>query len=337
MTLDLLALGLLAIFAALGAARGALAAGLALAGVALAWMVSLWLGPALSPSLAGTLGVARWIAAPVAGTVIFMGVYLLWSGLSFVLRAVERERRSGAPRSGRDRLGGAVFGALGGLVVVFLFVWLALFVDALRVAGGAPSAPGIASSGAARLTRVAVEAGVRASLGGDGPGDRAVARAAARPAETLKEVKSLLANPRMLALRDDAAFWNAVEQGDVAGAERKASFTAVASDSRLRGELRDLGMISDEAAANPALFRSEVAITLREIGPKLHALRSDPELERLRRDPEVQHLAASGDTLGLLRNTDVRRLIDHVVSGSDAGKDAANDAARDAGNDASQD
>jgi uncharacterized membrane protein required for colicin V production len=322
MSLDLLALGLLGLFAAVGAVRGALAAGLGLAGVALAWTASLWLGPALSPALGRNLGVAWWVAAPVAGTVVFMGVYLLWSALAFVLRAVERERRDGAPRSGRDRLGGALFGAVSGLVVVVLVVWLALFADALRVAGGASWAPDVEDSGAARLTRVAVEAGVRASLGGDGPGSRAVARAAARPAETLEEVQSLVANPRMLALRDDAGFWNAVEQGDVVGAERRMSFTAIAYDGRLRGQLRDLGMISDEAAGNPALFQNEVAATLREIGPRLRALETDPELQRLSRDPTVQRLAASGDTLGLLRNADVRRLIDRVLSESDGGRPA---------------
>lgn len=316
MTLDLVALVLLLGFAAVGAARGALASGLALAALALAWAVSVCLGPFLVAPLATSLGISRWIAAPVAGTAVFMGAYLLASAGAFVVRAVERERRNGAPRTSRDRLGGALFGMVRGFAVVIFVGWLALCVDALRVVGAASWAPDVQSSTVAQVTRVAVDAGVRASLGGNGPETRAAARAASNPARALADVRSVVTDPHMEALRDDSGFWSLVENGDVAGAERTASFTAIAYDSHLRGRLHDLGMISEQAAGNPILFQHEVAGVLRQLGPKLHALRTDPELAELRRDPQVQRMAGAGDTLGLLENARVRRLIDHVLSES---------------------
>ena len=207
-----------------------------------------------------------------------------------------------------DRIGGGLLGALRGGLAAALLAWLALFLEAARVEGALSGLPPLGDSTAARVTSSAVETGTLAALGSD-PGSRVVARLAARPAETLGEIDAVLADPRVFELRDDARFWSSVERGDTDGAMRRASFTALARDERLRQRFLALGLVDERAAGDPAAFRDEMAGVLEELGPRLHALREDPELERLMRDPKVIEMARAGDHLALATHPGVRAVV----------------------------
>jgi hypothetical protein len=128
------------------------------------------------------------------------------------------------------------------------------------------------------------------------------------------ELQQVLENPRFEALREDAAFWSYVEAGALDTAMGRVSFRDLAQDAELRGELAALGLITPEAAADEQAFTAATADVLREVGPRLRALREDPALQELMEDPEVGDLLRSGNYLGLLSHPGFRQLVSRVAS-----------------------
>jgi hypothetical protein len=311
MVLDLLLLTLVCVAAGYGAARGALASGVGLAALLGAYAAALLAGPALGPGLAAASGLPALLGAPVAGVMAFAFAYVVLGLGGRWLRGVE-ERRVGR-RSALDRAGGALLGALRGGLAAALLAWLALLGDGLRAAGAAPALPPLGGSTSTRLASSAVEAGTLAALG-DGPAGRVTARLAARPAETLEAFDGVLAEPHVAALQGDALFWSSVERGDTEVALRRGSFVALARDARLRRRLHALGLVDERAAEDPGAFRDAMAEVLREVGPRLRALREDPDLESLLEDPEVVAMAEAGDHLGLARDPRVRAIVARVAA-----------------------
>jgi len=312
MGLDLLLLTLVCVIAGFGAARGTLASAVGLAALLGAYAAGVVVAPRLGPGLASAAGLPPALGGPAAGTLAFALAHVVLGLLGRWLRRIEA-RRVGLGRSVLDRVGGGLFGALRGALVAALVAWLALLADGLRVAGVAPQLPALGESQAASLTGRAVEAGTLAMLGPD-PGGRVVARFAGRPAATLAEVEEVLAEPRVIELRDDALFWSSVEHGDVDRALQRASFVRVARDPELRSRLHALGLVDEAAAAEPSAFRDAMAEVLVEIGPRLRALREDPELERLLDDPELLERARSGDSLAVAGDPRVRAIVSRALA-----------------------
>jgi uncharacterized membrane protein required for colicin V production len=312
MALDLLLLALVGVAAGFGAARGALASAVGLGALLGAYAAALLAAPSLGPGLAAASGLPPVLGAPVAGILAFALAHVLLRLLGRWLRRVEA-RRVGLDRSALDRIGGAILGALRGGLTAALLAWLALLADGLRVSGMAPSLPPLGHSAAASLTGSAVEAGALAALGED-PAGRVAARLAGRPAETLAELDAVLADPRVVALREDALFWSEVEHGETDVALHRASFVRLARDTALRRRLHGLGVVDERAAEDPAAFRDAMAEVLAELGPRLRALREDPDLERLLQDPEAVAMARSGNHLGLVSDPRVRAIAARAVA-----------------------
>jgi uncharacterized membrane protein required for colicin V production len=313
MTLDLVGLALLALFTALGAARGALAGALALLALAAAYAVGILAATTLGPGFAASFGLPRLLAPVVAGSLGFGAVFLAVTLAGAALRRGERARRRDAPRSALDRLGGAGFGAVRGALVVILLGWLAQWVDALG--RFEPSALPTFAEGSrvGALSQDAVEAGARAALGGEHAGARAAARILARPAQALPELQSVLEDPRLDELAQDGVFWTLVEAGDVDRALNRLSFVQLAHDRRLRTRLAALGLLDEDATASPAGFRREAKTVLEAVGPRLRRLREDPELHRLAEDPEIVRLLERGELLGLLSHPGFQRVVTRVL------------------------
>lgn len=313
MWLDLLALTLVCVMAGIGWARGALASGLGLASLGAGYAAAIAAGSRFGPGLAWATGAPALLGETLAGALAFL---LATLGVGLVgrrLRAAEA-RRAGLSRRLADRLGGSAFGALRGGCIAFVLSLLALWLDALPVAGAPRLLPPLAPSSAAELTGRAVEAGTLAAFGDD-PGARVLARVAARPAQALADLEAVLVDPHVLELRDDALFWSAVEGGTVDAALRRASFVRLARDGALRQRLLELGVVSERAAADPGAFADELAPALAEVGPRLRALREDAQLQQLLGDPEVVARAQAGDYLGLLADPGFRAVLTRAMEG----------------------
>jgi uncharacterized membrane protein required for colicin V production len=311
MWLDLVALGILAIFAVIGAVRGGLRTGMGLLALVVGYVSAVMLAPVIGPPLGAALGVSEWIAVPLGGTLGFVAGYAGTALLGALLRRFV-EAPDGE-RSPRDRFLGACFGAVRGGLVVLLVSWLALWLDALRASGGSAPVPPVAESAAARVTGEVVERGLGAALG-DQPGARLAARLAARPAAAIADLEGVLESESIQGLRSDEGFWSEVERGNVDGALARSSFRLLASDPDVRGRLAELGLVREEAAADAQVFRADMADVLHQVAPRIRGLKEDPEVQALVEDPQVVAMLESGDTLGLLRHPGFRQLVDRVTS-----------------------
>jgi uncharacterized membrane protein required for colicin V production len=317
MWLDGLLVGLLALFALLGAWRGALESGLRLLGLTVAYGGAVWAATRLGPALGEELGLSPLLAMPLAGTAAFLGCQLLFHVALVFARATDRERRAGAPRGAFDRALGAFFGVARGAVFAILLAWLGLVAGALREtrAPVAEALPDTSESALAKWSGRLVGAGTRTALGGDAvPGAGFAGTLVADPADTLAATRRVLSDPAIIELQRDAQFWALVEAGAVERALALPSFRSVAGSPELRAELARLGVIDEFAAATPAAFTHALAPALLEVGHRVAGLRSDPEVQQLLRDPEVARLLEQGDTLGLLTHPAFQDLVRRVTT-----------------------
>ncbi len=310
MWLDVAVAVILAIFFAVGLWRGALAAGMSLAAIVIAYATAVIAAPRLGPVLAESLAVPGPAGLALAGTAGFVAGFLVVGIVSKILR-----RDDDGERSARDRFLGGVFGATRGLLVCALLAYLALWLDALRVTGTAEIVPPLEDSAAASATGSLVAAGVEAAMGEDsGPAGRLVARMAAKPGEAIADVQTVLEHPGINGLKDDPLFWTYVEHGAIDTALNRQSFMAITYDDELRHRLAGLGFISEEAAGDTRSFRVAAHEVLSDVGPRIRGLREDPELQALVEDPEVVAMLQTGDTLGLMTHSGIRRLAARIAA-----------------------
>lgn len=315
MWIDLAAAVLLVALVLTGAARGALASGLALVTWVGAYVIAVLYGPALGPKAAGVFGLPVVLGAAVAGALVFFAAYFSLGLISALLRWQERRSRAGARRSAADRSLGAFFGALRGVALGLLLGVMGYWLQAYQELSGRQPLAAVAGSAVASASQTAVYGAASAMLDQETPGGRMATRAISHPAEAFGALQGILDDPRILLLRDDADFWDAVEDGEPHRATGRVSFRTVADAPDLRRRFAQAGVISPGESRDPELFRGAMDSALEQVGPRIRNLRDDPELQSLAGDPEVVRLLESGDTLGLLRHPRFRRLVDRVLAG----------------------
>lgn len=308
MALDLLALVLLLVFAALGARRGAFATGLSLAGLVAGYAVAWWAATQLGSVTAEAIGVTPLLGAPIAGTVAFLTVACATGLVGWIARRGTRD----VPATAASRAGGALFGAARGALLALAIGMLGIWLDASRQVAGAEAAPE-ADTPLRVVTRSAIEAGVTAALG-DAPGADAAARAVAHPGEAIQGLQALVETPEVQALAQDTAFWSYVEAGAVDAALAEPSFQRLQWNAERRHQLAALGLVAEFAAGDPALFALQMREALAAIGPRLRAVREDPELARLASDPAVADLLARRDWVGILRHAGFQRVLARALA-----------------------
>jgi len=314
MLLDSIALGLLLLFVLIGGWRGSLASGAGLFSLALAYLAAILSADSLGPVVAARTGLPAMFGPVAAGCLAFAVTYPACGLLAALLQYRERKKRDGFPRSWPDRFGGAFFGALRGGFVVLLLTLLVGWLDAARdlgVLAGLESTPDTEDSRASWVAGELVESVVEAAISGedDAPAARVVARMVARPQASLGTIQSLIEDDRFHRLQRDELFWTLVENGAGDRAINQSSFYNVVADPDMRQKLAGLGLVSEEAAADPELFRHVMAAMLSELGPRLKGLRDDPELYQLAEDPEIIQALESGNTFALLTHPGVQRVV----------------------------
>jgi uncharacterized membrane protein required for colicin V production len=295
---------------AAGAWNGALATGLRIATLVLTYVLAAVLGPVFAPVFAPHVGGEGLVATLVSGSVVFLVAYaLLGIAARFARRLGPREN---ARRSPRDRFLGACFGTLRGAIVAMMVVYLAMWFDALRTTGTAEVLPEIGDSVAADVTGSVVESALASAVDNTDPAARFVTRFASRPAIAAGDLQAMLDDPAFARLRNDARFWNDVEDGNVKIALSRSSFSEFANNAQLRYKAAELGLVSDEAARDANTFRQSIAQVFDEIGPRLRGLRNDPAVKELLADPDVVAKLQSGDTIALLAHPKFRELVARI-------------------------
>lgn len=319
MTADLVALGLLAICALLGAWRGAWASATALAALAAGYAAALAGALALGPSAAAAFGIPALLAGAAAGTGAFLVAALAVGLAGRTLRRAADRRRGEAARSPLDRGLGALFGAARGAVPVLLLGIAAIWLDAAReLAEPVPVAKVTPDTPLRALTRSALEQ-VAGAVAGDetSPGGALASRVLSHPAESLSALRRVAEHPVLAALADDREFWSEIEAGRPDFALARPSFQALAWDAALRQDLAAAGAIDPAAAGDAARFRAAVRPILMELAPRLAALRRDPELLALSGDPTLADALARRDVLALLAHPAFQRVVSRALSPPD--------------------
>ena len=317
MIFDLIALGLLGIFAFLGSRRGGVAAATGLAALIGGYATAIWAASTFGGQASQQLGVAEILGPPIAGSFGFLLGFALCSLVGALLRRIDRQRLGELPRTGRDRALGGLFGVLRGGLIVVLLSLLALWVDAARQLGVSEqfaSLPSMESSHIARASGAAVGAVVESALAEAGPMAGVAGQLVAQPAATLTRLQNLMAHEGFAELQSDAMFWTYIQHGAIDNALNRVSFYRLSQDDALRQELAGLALITEDQAADPREFRRAIGDALAEVGPRLQALNQDRSLELLADDPEIVELLKSGDTFALITHPKIRALVAKVTA-----------------------
>jgi len=315
MSVDLLALLILAGYVAVGAWRGALASALGIFTLIAAYGASVLAGAKLGDPVAGRLGVAPLFGTVVAGVMGFVTTLLLLSIASRMLLAHDRRALGDEPLSLLERLGGGLLGGLRGSVVVLLVGWLAAWVDGVAAAAPQSMLPPLGPSHVGQLAERAVEAGANAVLDPQSPGDRMTVQLLAHPGESIEGLEGVLANGRLEALRDDSAFWEALAGGDVDAALARGSFRSLPYDPKLRQDFARIGLVAPGAADSPIAFEQALVEATRKIAPRIAGIRSDPQFQSLLQDPTVVRALQQGNRWALLADPRFQQLAARLGSG----------------------
>ncbi|MAG33439.1 MAG: hypothetical protein CL908_21390 [Deltaproteobacteria bacterium] len=317
MALDLIFTAILALMVALGAWRGAVIAGSGLVSLIVGYGGAILAATTCADWVASTLVVSPLVAPAVAGTLGFVVCWLVSSSLSDVLVAWDASRIELGGRALLDRAFGGFFGlARGGLIVVLLAI-LASWLDAARDLGavqGLASMPEAESSVLAQASGDLMEAAVSSALADAGPAGDIAARIAARPSQTLGSVQTVLEDPRLAGMFEDAFFWTLIQNGSIDHAMNRGAVRSIVNDAEMRGRFVDLGLVEEAAREDPRVFRETMAGVLSEIAPRIARLHEDPELAELARDSEIIELVQAGDTLALMGHPRIRKIVGRLSS-----------------------
>jgi uncharacterized membrane protein required for colicin V production len=304
--IDLAGVGLLGVFVGVGAMRGFVAGILGVIALLAAYALSYFAAQPLSGPLAASLGVEPLIAWLLAGTAVFALSWLVFALASAIWLRRRRRRKQGIAPA--DRIGGALLGGAQGALVAVLLYWV---VGQAQASGlfGPPSEP----SALVHASQQVVQSGARAVLGGDG-GNPLAARVVADPVGTATQLQKVLETPAMTELQGDQLFWQYVSSGAIDAALNQASFMRAANDAQLRQRIVDLGVMPEAARDDPKAFRNATRDALREVAPRLQAIREDPALDELAADPMVRQALEAGDFLSLAANPKIRELVSRALA-----------------------
>jgi hypothetical protein len=315
MSVDLLSLLILVAYMAIGAWRGALASALGIFTLIAAYGVSLLAGAKLGDAAAARLAVAPLLGTVLVGAIAFTAAMVVLGIASRMLLAHERRGLGDEPLSALERLGGALLGGLRGAVVVLLVGWLTAWVDGVATAVPESMLPRLGPSHVGQLAERAVEAGAGAALDQQSPGGRMTVQLLAHPGESIEGLKGALANGRLEALRDDSAFWEALEGGDLPAALARGSFRSLPYDPELRHDFARMGLVARSAADSPPAFEQAIVDATRRVAPRLAGIRSDPQFQSLLQDPKVVDALQRGDRWALLSDPRFQLLAVRLGSG----------------------
>lgn len=315
MSVDLLSLLILVAYTAIGAWRGALASALGIFTLMAAYGLSLLVGAKLGDAAAVRLAVAPLLGTVLVGAIAFAAAMVVLGIASRMLLAHERRGLGDEPLSALERLGGALLGGLRGAVVVLLVGWLTAWVDGVATAVPESMLPRLGASHVGQLAERAVEAGAGAALDQQSPGGRMTVQLLAHPGESIEGLKGALANGRLEALRDDSAFWEALEGGDLQAALARGSFRSLPYDPELRHDFARMGLVARSAADSPPAFEQAIVDATRRVAPRLAGIRSDPQFQSLLQDPKVLDALQRGDRWVLLSDPRFQLLAVRLGSG----------------------
>jgi len=308
MALDVGVVLVLFAFAWIGAHRGAAEAGIRLLGLGFAYGAAALAAKLAGGPLGAALGGSPWLASAGAGFVAFLAAQVL------VEVAARRARSSGESEiPDASRALGSLLGIARGGLLLLPLLWLAGFSENVRATGRAPALPDFSGSRVAGAGQAVAGATAEQLAEGGDRGTRMTAKLIAEPGDAIAAFSAVASDPRLRVLQADQGFWRDLEDGDVAGALARPTFSELARDAELRAKLADLGLVAETSALDAQQFHTEMTAVMQEVAPRLRALRADPDLQALLADEDLRAKAQAGDTVALLLDPRVREIASRVA------------------------
>ncbi len=317
MYLDIIAGIILIVFFISGALRGSLAAGLSFLNLILSYFAALKVGPLLVPYLEPHTTGFPFLTLPLAGAAAFIAVFLLFGLFGAIICMIERKKREQKSRTAVDRLGGAVFGTLRGLIIVFLIGLLGNYLQEAHHAGVAEAIPDVDDSITAEISGHMADQIVSSSLKDSDPGTRLAAQVALHPSRTIEKINDVVNNPYIQELIEDRAFWSDLESADIESAMDRSSINRIAENQNLRDQFANLGIINQDIGSEE--FKDYVRLAINQINPRVQNLRNDPRIQNLLTKDEVVKLIEDGNIMGLLENRDFQKAVQAILNDGSAG------------------
>ena len=128
MLLDVIFFSFLTAFVCVGAYRGGLASGTSVVSLLLAYGGGVFCAKNFSSALAAELAISEVFATAAAGSMGFIGAFVVAGLLGSLLRGWDKSRLGEESRGIPDRAVGGLFGALRGGLVVLLLCWLVIWL-----------------------------------------------------------------------------------------------------------------------------------------------------------------------------------------------------------------
>ncbi len=312
---DLLALAVIAACAVRGFMRGLTASLLGLLGVAVSffasWLLWGWAGRRLNASF----GLPSVHAYALGALLVFLGVYVLFSGLVYLIRWRNRAKRAQAATKPRypwaDKLSGAALGACFGILAAAMLAWL-YNVAGLTEVG--VSLPDIRTSAAGRLSGfiVQIEAGLGARAATNSPALAGIiARSARDPKAAVEDVERIKQNPELVSLIQDAQFTGAVLRADREAIKDNPRLNRLLADPAFVRSARDLRLLP--AQSETVSTQDQAADQLARVGLKMARIKSDPQIQDVLRDGAIQKMLDEKDFDGLVQDERVWKLAGRVM------------------------
>jgi hypothetical protein len=128
----------------------------------------------------------------------------------------------------------------------------------------------------------------------------------------LGSVQAILEDERLEEILQDRLFWTLIMNDSIDYAMNRNAIRSMVNDPEMRGRFADLGLVSEDAREDSALFRRAMADVLAELAPRVNRLHEDPEIKALASDPEIIQLVESGNTLALISHPRMKRILDRL-------------------------
>ncbi|MFH1037564.1 MAG: CvpA family protein [PVC group bacterium] len=312
---DLVALGLAALFAYRGYRQGTMLTSLGLLRVFCAYAGAYLLAGLLGKPLREIFGLLRIIATALAGVLVFLMIAIGFRLITVKIRRKQKRQRllpGGGMLSLSDRIGGGLMGLLCGAVTVFVLCWLYNLVGA----GFAESKqPDISSSFAGRSSRYFIEQAVYAGIGAAGgqkESARQIARLIGQPDRTVEDFRRLVRIPGVIVLMNSPTFRADFLSGNYLKIRYNHDLQRLFNDRYAVYYLKELGVLTDDYRSPQ--FQDKLAKDLARAGSRMQEAMNDPGLSSAVEELRREGLLDSGRIPGLILNTRFLKIVDRVLA-----------------------
>ncbi|MDH3345762.1 MAG: CvpA family protein, partial [Kiritimatiellaceae bacterium] len=302
---------LLLIAALTGWFRGFLIALLYVAEVLCAYTAAVLAARFLGTPLSEWTDWPRIISIPIAGTLAFILVSVLFSILISHLKKRTRQRKKNGEfkPSLLNQGAGAITSLAAAMVMLILIFWT---YDALCASPFGTRCPPADQSLCARLSKVVIFKTAKWMIPADTPEEKNLqARLISEPGETLSKLESALMDPQINHLLQDRTMGKAVLSGDAIYVERCSAFQNLFRNKDTIAHLTNLGLLEGESP------KRNLASLLAENGAKMQKRMNHPEVEHYIAELRYDGLLNPEAFPKLVRDIRFLKIADHLLIPTD--------------------